>query len=237
MIRPAVMHASRHDKGLAAMAYLDRNRNSHRTVIVAGVLCIEALAIYAVVSGLSVTFFPRTDEPRIVGGNFPLPKPPEPQPSPTVRPSERPALGQTRPVDPVLDFGARGDPVIDAGPIAGPTAGPTAAPTGDVAPDQPRFAPRAALPIGNPAGWVSTNDYPARDLREGNKGTTGFGLTIGTDGRVAACIVTRSSGFPGLDKATCDALSRRARFTPASGESGAKVTGHFASAIRWVIPD
>ena len=101
----------------------------------------------------------------------------------------------------------------------------------------PLFTPRAARPIGNPASWVSTNDYPARDLREGNQGTTGFALTVGTDGRVVACQVARSSGFPGLDKATCDALSRRARFTPASDANGAKVTGRYASSIRWVIPD
>lgn len=217
------------------MAYLDRNRHQYRASIVAGVLCLEALAIYAVVSGLSVRFLPREQEPRIVGGNFPLPKPPEP--APTAKPTERPLLGPTRPIDPVIDLGAGADPVIGLPPIAGPITGPVAKPIADPVPDPPLFTPRAARPIGNPASWVSTNDYPARDLREGNQGTTGFALTVGTDGRVVACQVSRSSGFPGLDKATCDALSRRARFTPASDANGAKVTGRYASSIRWVIPD
>jgi protein TonB len=217
------------------MAYLDRNRHPHRASIVAGVLCLEALAIYGIVSGLSVRFFPREQEPRIVGGNFPLPKPPEATPS--AKPAERPVLGPTRAADPVIDLGPRGDPVIGLPPNAGPIATPTATPIADPVSDPPLFTPRAARPIGNPANWVSTNDYPARDLREGNQGTTGFELTVGTDGRVVACQVIRSSGFAGLDKATCDALSRRARFTPASDASGAKVTGRYASSIRWVIPD
>lgn len=219
------------------MAYLDRNRIPHRASIVAGVLCLEALAIYGVVSGLSVKFFPRAEETRTVGTNILQPKPPEPEPSPNAKPTERPILGQTRPIDQVIDLGGHGDPVVGLPPIVGPIVIPTPTPIADPVADRPVFTPRAARPIGNPANWVSTNDYPAPDLRAGNQGSTGFELTVGTDGRVAACQVTRPSGFPGLDKATCDALSRRARFTPASDASGAKVTGRYASTIRWVIPD
>lgn len=219
------------------MAYLDRNRNPHRARIVVGVLCLEALAIYGVVSGLSVKFFPRAEDPNIIVQNHPLPKPPEPEPSPIAKSTEQPVLGPTRPIDPVIDLGGRGDPVFGLPQITGPIATPTPTPIADPVADRPAFTPRAARPIDNPASWVSTNDYPAQDLRAGNQGSTGFELTVGTDGRVAACQVTRSSGFPGLDKATCDALSRRARFTPSSDASGAKVTGRYASTIRWVIPD
>jgi protein TonB len=39
---------------------------------------------------------------------------------------------------------------------------------------------------------------------------TGFRLTIGTDGKVSDCQVTKSSGSAELDKTTCDLMRRRA---------------------------
>jgi protein TonB len=54
---------------------------------------------------------------------------------------------------------------------------------------------------------------------------------------VVSCTVTASSGFPGLDRATCDNVSRRAHFEPATDGSGAKVPSSYANKIRWVIPD
>lgn len=216
------------------MAYLDRRGNPNRTKIIVGVLCLEALAIYAVVRGLDVDFLPRAVEPPLTGEQFPLPPPP-PADDPEVKPPVTPPTTTTiqPPLTPPIDVNPGTGPVIfDPGPITVPSQ-PPAPPISQV----PRSAPKAARPMGNPANWVSTNDYPSADLRAGNQGTTGFELTVGTDGRVVACMVMRSSGFPGLDKATCDALSRRARFTPASDESGAKVTGRYVSSIRWVIPD
>jgi protein TonB len=113
-------------------------------------------------------------------------------------------------------------------------------PGGDVAPVDPPpppiVPPRGARPHGNPGLWASTADYPTRELRDGDQGTTRFSLTIGTDGRVQSCTVTTSSGFPGLDKATCDNVSRRARFEPATDGSGTRVPGTYSGSIRWVIP-
>ena len=77
----------------------------------------------------------------------------------------------------------------------------------------------------------------ARDLREGNQGRVGFALSLAADGRVAACRVTSSSGHPGLDEATCALVSRRARFTPATGPDGHPGAGSYSGTIRWVIPD
>jgi protein TonB len=98
-------------------------------------------------------------------------------------------------------------------------------------------APRAARPLGRPGSWVSANDYPARDLREGNQGLVRFRLAVGADGGVTDCVIVGPSGFPGLDSATCDNLRRRARFEPASDGTGAKVAGSYAGTIRWLIPE
>jgi protein TonB len=61
-------------------------------------------------------------------------------------------------------------------------------------------------------------------------------LLIGSDGRVESCVVTQSSGFAGLDEATCRNLARRGRFDAATDESGSRVAGSFSGSIRWEIP-
>jgi protein TonB len=104
------------------------------------------------------------------------------------------------------------------------------------APPPPRFTPKGAAPKGNPANWATTNDYPARALREEREGTTGFRVTVGPDGRVTDCQITSSSGHADLDAATCDNVRRRARFTPATDGEGNPTTGTYSNRIRWVIP-
>ncbi|HEX7931441.1 MAG TPA: energy transducer TonB [Sphingomicrobium sp.] len=109
-------------------------------------------------------------------------------------------------------------------------------PPAPAAPPPPRFTPKGAQPKGNPSNWATTNDYPSRALREEREGTTGFRVTVGTDGRVTDCQVTSSSGHADLDAATCDNVRRRARFNPATDGEGNPTTGSFSSRVRWVIP-
>ncbi|MFN3425733.1 MAG: energy transducer TonB, partial [Novosphingobium meiothermophilum] len=124
--------------------------------------------------------------------------------------------------------------VNEAPPIPAPPA-PVALPA-PPAPPPPRFTPKAAVPKGNPANWATSNDYPSRALREEREGTTGFRVTIGTDGKVIDCEITRSSGSADLDEATCSNIRRRARFTPATDGDGNPTTGSYSNSIRWVIP-
>lgn len=217
------------------MAYLDKQRSQNRTATIIATIGIEALAIIAVVKGLDIPFLPREVSPPLVGEQIPLDPPP---PEPKALPTSQPNLAPDRAVAPPYDPKAWITPALpEPMPLPMPTGSPLAIPSADPVTLPLPTVPKLARPLGNPASWVSTNDYPARDLREGNQGTTRFELTVGTDGRVMNCTITQSSGFAGLDRATCEALSRRARFTPASDESGAKATGRFASSIRWVIPD
>jgi protein TonB len=109
-------------------------------------------------------------------------------------------------------------------------------PAPPAAPPPPRFTPKAAAPKGNPGSWVSNDDYPTRELQLGQEGITGFRLTIGTDGKVTNCEITRSSGSAGLDKTACDLLRRRARFSPSTDGDGNPVTGSYTSQMHWLIP-
>lgn len=56
-------------------------------------------------------------------------------------------------------------------------------------------------------------DYPAVSERLGETGTVLLQLLVGVDGKVSESKIEKSSGFPRLDKAAQDALSR-CRFTP-----------------------
>lgn len=217
------------------MAYADRNAGNARVVVVTAVALLHGAAIYALISGLAVSYIKEVTTV-LTADNIPVDQP-SPPPSPKI---EDKAIVDFRPIVapiPKLPLpGPTAGTVIETTPIA-PVSPPvldqiTFQPT---QPSQP-FIPSAARPRGDKAQWATTSDYPARDLREGNQGVTGFTLTIGSDGRVIDCTITRSSGFSGLDDATCRNVSRRARFEAATDGSGKRVPGSFSSSIRWVIP-
>jgi protein TonB len=204
---------------------------------VTGVALLHVAAGYALVTGLAATYIEQV-MPVFAARNYPVEQPPPPtQPKP--KPSPATDIQQTRVATPKppLDLSAS-----DAQAIIEIKLPPIQPPLGDTirtdppAPSTPTFPPQRAKPRGDPGGWATTNDYPARDLREGNQGPTRFSLVIGPDGRVQSCAIVRSSGFPGLDKATCDNVSRRARFDPATDGGGNRVTGTYSGSIRWVIP-
>jgi protein TonB len=113
---------------------------------------------------------------------------------------------------------------IDMGPVSQPSLSAS-------------LAPVEVRPLGRPGLWVTNNDYPTGALRRGEQGVTGFSLTIGPDGRVRDCVVTRTSGSDELDRATCAKVSTRGRFAPAMDGDGHAVAGHYANTIRWEIPN
>lgn len=216
------------------MAYIDTNPRNNRVVIIGTIAAIHGLAGYALVSGLAANYYTEVTtilEARNIPLEKPEPLPPPPEPKRAVKPPEttitrvdpKIVLGPPMHLPPV-DFGPQDRVVVDP-PISQPVPAPQPAP------------PRVAKPIGRVGEWVTTNDYPARDLREGNQGATGFTLTVGEDGKVRSCAVTRSSGFAGLDAATCRHLQSRARFKPAADGDGRPVAGEYSNTIRWVIPE
>lgn len=220
------------------MAYIDTANDRRRRMIAAGAsAAVQAAAIAAVVTGLAV-HYTREETTVVVGRNIPLDPPPPPEPKPQAEPRERVADPSTSavPRDP-LPLPADDRPLLpgplplpDPGPFTLPDPGPT------VRPEPGPMLARAARPRSSPGAWAGPADYPARDLREGNEGTTRFVLDIGGDGRVRGCTVTLSSGHPGLDEATCRNLQRRGRFEPARDAAGNPVAASWGGSIRWTIP-
>jgi protein TonB len=84
---------------------------------------------------------------------------------------------------------------------------------------------------------VTVEDYPAAAWRaEVGDATTSLLLTIGVEGRITDCRVTRSSGAFLLDAAACRILVSRARFWPALDARGRPRSSVVAHDVRWVMP-
>ncbi|OYX90714.1 MAG: hypothetical protein B7Y74_16115 [Novosphingobium sp. 35-62-5] len=135
------------------------------------------------------------------------------------------------------------DPAIGLVPVeivpVLPSGLPSGLPTDLGTPPAPKplFTTRSAAPKSAPGSWVSDRDYPTAAIREEREGTTRFRLSVGMDGKVTGCEITASSGSPDLDAATCAKVTARARFIPALGSDGMPMSGSYASAVRWVLPE
>jgi len=88
---------------------------------------------------------------------------------------------------------------------------------------------------GTAQSYLSPDDYPAAARGSGAEGKVRFTLTIDPGGRVAGCVITRSSGSAVLDAATCRIIRRRARYTPAVDANGAATSGTIEQEIVWKL--
>lgn len=84
------------------------------------------------------------------------------------------------------------------------------------------------------AGEIRPSDYP-RDLRRaGIGGTVLFVFTIGANGRVTRCGVTRSSGVPELDALTCRLVMQRFVYRPSTDGRGRPVPTEADGEHEWI---
>jgi periplasmic protein TonB len=220
------------------MAYADANQTNRKFGAGASVLAIEVGIAWAIVAALGMTITTQTRPPFVA-----VPIPPDidpPKPVPTTSPTMHPVdPAQPRPVDRITDLGPTALPTFAPEPLTGGDDGggiviPRPSPT---PPPVPTFAPKAARPQGNYAGWVTTNDYPTSGLRGEHEGSTRYKLSVDAGGKATGCSVTASSGFADLDSATCSTLMHRAKFTPATDDAGAKVAGSYSGTVTWRLPE
>ncbi|MES2421246.1 MAG: energy transducer TonB [Pseudomonadota bacterium] len=93
-----------------------------------------------------------------------------------------------------------------------------------------------AKATGSPETWISTSDYPMTVVGQGAQGTSTILWTIGLDGRATDCRTVVTSGEPVLDKAACQAITARARYTPALGFDGKPMISHNTRKVTWRLP-
>ena len=220
------------------MAYVQTPSSHRRTLTIGAVATLHVALGYALVTGFAATvmedvynYMPTRDYPV---------DPPPPAPQPSVEPSKATDRQELIAPRPDLNLGKRPTTATEFTliPLPQPTGLATAEP-GPLPPEPSpgaSFTPRGAVPLGSPGKWVSSDDYPASELRLEHEGVSRFRVTVGADGRVRNCEVTASSGFPALDRAACTNVAKRARFRPATDASGAAVGGSYTSAVKWEIP-
>ncbi|MDB5737300.1 MAG: energy transducer TonB [Sphingomonas bacterium] len=216
------------------MAYVDNNSSKEKAASgVASVLLVGAIG-YAFVTGLAMRIIHNPDPPFIVK-NYPdnpltppKPIPPQPQTQPRTTAHLPSPLPQT------TDF----PPPTWTGPTLLGPATTSQGDSGAVPLPQPKTADftTTVRPRGNPAEWVTTDDYPSSALRSGQEGRSVLRLDIGANGQPTACSVVQSSGSDDLDRTACRVLMRKARFTPAKDAQGEATTATYTSSVLWRIP-
>lgn len=83
------------------------------------------------------------------------------------------------------------------------------------------------------ANWVTADDYPATALRDNEQGTVTIRWVVDANGRVGDCTTAISSGHVSLDRAACDAIRRRGRFSVVPPASAPRI---FTRRVVWRIP-
>ena len=218
------------------MAYADQQMSGNKITALIVVALLHVVVGYALISGLAYSAFKKIKEVTTavkIDPDKPPPPPPPPPPKSEIPPP--PPIVAPPPAMNVPNLSPPMETVRESPPLPPtPTAQP--APIHTEAPPAKPCAAKPAAPKGRPGEWASDNDYPTRALQLSQEGVTGFRLSVGSDGKVSACDITRSSGSPELDKTTCDLMRRRARFTPAADCDGNPATGAYPSSVRWQIP-
>ena len=219
------------------MSFINKSRDPRsRAAAIAGAVAIQAALGIAVVTGLTIAGAGPLEPVRRPIIDFPVdPPPPAPPPPPTATPVDQlpPISIPQKPIElpPISSptFAGADIPPVSPGPVGPPLVNPPR--------PQPSFAAKGPRPSNDRANWITTADYPAVALRREDEGLAAYRVIVGSDGRVSACEITASSGSRALDEATCRYIARRARFDPATDESGAKVVGNYDGTVRWRIPD
>ncbi|TCM17108.1 protein TonB [Novosphingobium sp. PhB165] len=224
------------------MSYADRNSNPNQKILTGGIVAlIQGGVALALINGFAVTIFRTDPPPHLQGQQIQL----EPLPKPTETPSPKhdtPRLSDpviTAPIPQIAVPTAKDFPVptqTETLPLSSGTPDGIRIDPAPTATPSPRFQPRGALPRNDTSSWVTTLDYPTADLRAEHQGTVRFQLDVDARGRVSQCSIVSSSGYSGLDEATCKFVSRRARFEAATNADGDAVAGTYMGTIRWIIP-
>ena len=220
------------------MAYADSQTMSTRKLVSIGfVIALHVLLGYAFMNGLSLSVIKAKVED-LKTFNVEEPPPPPPPETPQVVPPPQvvspPPIVRTPVVTP---------PQVAVVRVAPPPTLTTVAPViATPAPPAPvAVAPtvsKAASARGNPASWVTTDDYPPSSIRNQEQGTSGLTFDINEQGRIENCRVTSSSGSSTLDDTACRLVTRRGRYSPALDQAGNPTRGGTKTLrFTWRLPE
>ena len=204
------------------MSYAQRKELSgNKTLSIILVVILQFALGYAIVTGLAYNVIKKAAQDLKTFDVEEQPPPPEEPPPP---PKDMPKVPPPPVTPPPLVRMQAPEPPIQTVTAPPPPYIPPVAPAPPPPPPPPRKVQSAQSAKGDLRSLFSADDYPAAAQSSGAEGTVQATLTIGSDGRVVSCNVTRSSGNSSLDSTTCNILRRRAKFTPARDSNGQPTT-------------
>jgi protein TonB len=234
-------------------AYAQRQRTTlprERAFALAGVAAVQLALAFGLLNGFRVDLVrPGEMVSRLI--EVTLPRPPVPPAPPAAR-AERDRHSRSAPkAEPKPLGGSPGPQPAHAPPSVAPVIAvrPSVAPSGGGQGTGPAIGAGAGGGIGGRgngdsdgggtdleqiAGEITPRDVP-RHLREaGIGGTVRFVFTVGVNGRVTRCAVTRSSGVPELDALTCRLVQQRFVYRPATDRYGRPVSDEVEGEQEWI---
>jgi protein TonB len=155
-------------------------------------------------------------EPDEVGGS--------PGPKPALAPSSITPVVEIHPTAPPSGGGSGTGPALGSG-SGGGTGGTGYGDSGEG---------EGGTDLEQIAGAILPSDYPRRLRENGIGGRVEFAFTVGTNGRVIRCTVTRSSGVPELDALTCRLVQQRFRYRPSTDRYGQPISDEVEGEHIWV---
>jgi protein TonB len=191
--------------------YASQQRTPSKHLVGIGVvLVLHILIFWAINSGLARKFVKVVKGPvetLLLEDAKPDIPPPPPPPPPKNLPPPPPAF-----VPPPMDIPQVASPAPTMAITAvSNTPPPVAAPPPPPAPPAPPPPPAPAVrvpPVINAAQNCQKPEYPSASRRAEEEGTVYLKFLVGVDGRALQSEVEKSSGFPRLDEAARQALSR-----------------------------
>lgn len=174
---------------------------------------------------------------------------PPPPPIVVVEPKRAPDTSSAPKAEAAPSGGSPGPQPAHAPPSVAPVVAvkPSAAPSGGGIGTGPALGPGPGGGTGGSgygaggggtdleqiAGDITPRDYPRRLARGGIGGTVKMRCTVGVNGRVSRCIVTRSSGVPELDALTPRLIEQRFVYRPATDRYGRPVPDDLEIEWTW----
>ena len=205
------------------MSYAQRkDLSGNRTISIIFTAVVVGGLMYAIVTGLAYNVIKKSVQDLKTFNVEEQPPPPEPPPPP---PKDMPDVPPPPVTPPPLVTTVAPPPPITTVTAPPPTIPPVVTPPpAPPPPPPPHKTVSAQSAKGDLRTLFSADDYPASAQAAGAEGTAQATLTIGPQGQVVGCNLTRSTGNGALDSATCNILRRRAKFTPARDSNGQPTT-------------
>jgi periplasmic protein TonB len=205
------------------MSYAQKKEISgNRTLAITFVVLIQFALGYAIVTGLAYNVIKKAAQDLKTFDVEEAPPPPEEPPPPPKDMPDVPPPPVTPP--PLVRVNTTPPPIQVVEAMPPPIPPVVTPPPAPPPPPPPRKVQSAQSAKGDLRTLFSADDYPAAAQSSGAEGTAQATLTIGPDGRVVGCNLSRSTGNSSLDSATCNILRRRAKFTPARDSNGQPTT-------------